>query len=331
MAEVRDELAVADEPGATPSTRLRPQPGTLTRFPPFLNCALFALTFASVFLTQALTDDGTNLRAVLFRSLGFAVALIAILLSHEMGHFLLARRHRVDASWPFFIPAPLLSMVGTLGAVIRLRQLPRSRKALVDIGAAGPLAGFVVTTAVLAIGLHLSQVVPDLPEPARYTLFDGLQAFLRTGHFPALRDSIDLGEPLAMLLLERVFFGALPKGSTLALHPVAVAGWFGLFLTAINLLPIGQLDGGHLLFAASPRLHRRLGAPFAALLVGLGVFTPFAGWALWGIAIGLFFLHHPPLDAPEPRLGTGRTVIIAVSVAVFALSFHPVPVALFLR
>jgi membrane-associated protease RseP (regulator of RpoE activity) len=326
MAEAHQQL----EPhlAAAPA----PRPGTLGgRVPPLFNLALFALTGASVLFAGLDLNDSADGTSPWPRAIGFTAALLAILLSHEMGHFLLARKHGVDATWPFFIPAPLVSLIGTFGAVIRLRQLPRSRRALIDIAAAGPLIGFAVTLPVLALGLHLSRLVPTAAEPAAFTLFDGLVALVRTGHFPALRDGIGLGEPLAMQILERLVLGPLPAGQSLDLHPVAIAGWFGLFLTALNLLPIGQLDGGHLLFASSRRLHAALGAPAAAALVGLGIFTPFTGWAFWGLLMGLFLVHHPPLAEPEERLSAGRRAVVFLCMATFVFSFCPAPVSMLLR
>ncbi|HEY5676074.1 MAG TPA: site-2 protease family protein, partial [Myxococcales bacterium] len=144
----------------------------------------------------------------------------------------------------------------------------------------------------------------------------------------ALKEAFDLGYPAGMVLAERLVWGALPAGKTLALHPVAVAGWFGFFLTALNLLPLGQLDGGHVLFGASPRLHRLAGPPLSAALLALGVFTPFPGWILWGLLMGLGLGFHPPLAEPEERLDGPRRVLVAVSLLLLALSFSPVPVAL---
>ncbi|GAC1337784.1 MAG: site-2 protease family protein [Myxococcales bacterium] len=330
MAEARDDESL--RPPFAPSPPAR-EPGTLGgRMPPPFNLALFGLTALSVLLAGVVLDDGAGGPAqALPRASAFAAALLAILLAHEMGHFLLARRHGVDATWPFFIPAPILSLIGTLGAVIRLRQLPRTRAALIDIGAAGPLAGFAVTVPVLALGLRASHLVPALPEPARFTLFEALATFAQSGSWPAVRDGIDLGEPLAMQLLERLALGPIGADQMIALHPVAVAGWFGLLLTALNLLPLGQLDGGHLLFGASPRLHRLLGPPLSALLLGLGLFTPFTGWAFWGLLMGLWLSRHPPLSAPEPALSPARRAVLLLSAAVFALSFCPAPVALLLR
>ena len=309
----------------------RPLPGTLGSLrPPLLNLLLFVLTAASAFMAGALLTDTqlpppTQAEAVR-HGIAFSATLLAILLAHEMGHFLLARRHGVDATWPFFIPAPLLSLIGTLGAVIRLRSTPRTRRALVDIGAAGPIAGFLVTVPVLAIGLRLSTIVPEEGPFRHWTLWDSLMTWMREGRFLHLREGFDLGKPLGMVLLEKLVVH-VPAGHSLALHPVAVAGWFGLLLTALNLLPLGQLDGGHCLYAASPKVHRFVGAPFSAMLLGLGVFTPFFGWAVWGLITGMFLNNHPPVRDAEPTLSNGRRVVLLVSLIIFVLSFAPVPLA----
>jgi membrane-associated protease RseP (regulator of RpoE activity) len=322
------------------------RPGTLgARRPPLLNLCLFALTFASAFFAGSLLRD-TQLpapsaaeptiillgwpvaRSMVLQGLGFSASLLFIMLAHEMGHFVLARRHRVDASWPFFIPAPLLSIIGTLGAVIKLRSLPRSRGALIDIGAAGPIAGFIATIPVLVIGLRLSTVVPaEAPSP-HWSLFEAILGWLSTGQWAKVRDAFDLGSPLGMALVQRIVVGPLPEGMTLALHPVAVAGWFGFLLTSLNLLPLGQLDGGHILFGLSPRLHRALGPPLAAGLLALGVFTAFSGWILWGLLMGLGLGRHPELGEPEEHLDRRRQLLVLASAVLFALSFCPVPLAM---
>jgi membrane-associated protease RseP (regulator of RpoE activity) len=310
-----------------------PGPGTLGALrPPLLNVFLFLLTFASAFIAGSALND-TQLpepttRQMIRHGLGFSAALLFIMLSHEMGHFLLARRHKVDATWPFFIPAPLLSIIGTLGAVIRLRSLPRTRTALLDIGAAGPIAGFVATIPVLVLGLKLSTVVPAEPEPLRWSLFEAGLTWFRTGNWPPLREAFDLGSPLGMAICQKLVVGELPFGKTLALHPIAIAGWFGFLLTALNLLPLGQLDGGHVLFGSSPRLHRLLGPPLSAGLLALGVFTAFPGWIIWGLLMGLGLGFHPPLTAPEGRLDGRRRLLVAASLVLFVLSFSPVPLAL---
>jgi membrane-associated protease RseP (regulator of RpoE activity) len=324
------------EPGYPDSTLLPPPPpgpGTLGALrPPLLNLFLFFLTFASAFLAGSALND-TQLpeptRAEMWRhGLGFSVALLFIMLSHEMGHFVMARRHQVDATWPFFIPAPLLSIIGTLGAVIRLRSLPRTRRALLDIGAWGPIAGFIATVPVLVLGLKLSTVVNAEPPSPRWTLFGAAMSWFSSGRWPPMREAFDLGQPLGMSLLEHLVVGGLPAGKALALHPIAVAGWFGFLLTALNLLPLGQLDGGHVLYGASPRLHKLLGPPLSAGLLALGVFTAFPGWIIWGLLMGLGLGFHPPLAQPEERLDGPRRALVLISLLLLLLSFSPVPLAL---
>src|SRR5207245_1670585 len=310
-----------------------PGPGTLGALrPPLLNILLFLLTFASAFLAGSALKD-TQMpeprRAESVRpGLGFALALLFIMLAHEMGHFFLARRHGVDATWPFFIPAPLLSVIGTLGAVIRLRALPRTRRALIDIGAAGPIAGFVATVPVLILGLRWSTVVPVEPQTPHWPLFDASLQWFQHGTWPPLREAFDLGYPLGMSILQDLVVGDLPLGKSLALHPVAVAGWFGFLLTALNLLPLGQLDGGHVLYGASPRLHRFLGPPLSAALLALGIFTAFPGWMLWGLLMGLGLGSHPRLPASEERLDGPRRLLVLACLVMLVLSFSPVPLAL---
>jgi len=190
-----------------------PGPGTRGELrPPLLNILLFVLTFESAFWageflrdTQAPTPTPGQ---ELTQAFGFSAALLFIMLAHEMGHFVLARRHKVDATWPFFIPAPLLSSIGTLGAVIRLRSLPRTRKALLDIGAAGPIAGFIATIPVLVVGLLLSTVVNAEPETPHWSLFEAALTWFRSGRWPGVRDYLyDLGQPLGMQLCAKLVVG----------------------------------------------------------------------------------------------------------------------------
>ncbi len=314
------------DPEAAESEQLLPPPppgpGTLGALrPPLLNVLLLVLTFESAFWAgEFLRDSQSHPTQIetLWQAAGFATALLFIMLSHEMGHFVLA----------LFIPAPLLSIIGTLGAVIRLRSLPRTRKALLDIGAAGPIAGFVATIPVLIWGLMLSTLVPAEVETGRWSMFEAFLTWFQTGHWPAMKDAFDLGSPLGMAICEKLVWGDLPAGKSLALHPIAVAGWFGFLLTALNLLPLGQLDGGHVLFGSSPRLHRLLGPPLSAALLALGVFTAFPGWILWGLLMGLGLGFHPPLREPEEKLDWPRRALVAASLLLFVLSFSPVPLAL---
>jgi membrane-associated protease RseP (regulator of RpoE activity) len=313
-------------------------PGTLGPLrPPAWNVTLFVLTFLSALVMgAALVPAEEPLPSALLQGTLFAAALVAILLAHEMGHFLLARRHRVDASWPLFLPAPWFSLIGTFGAVIRLRGSPRTRRALLEIGAAGPIAGFLVAAPLLLLGVSLSKVVAEPAQPAAWTLWDALGTVLTTGQWPDTSAGVELGEPLLVGLCERLVFGVLPAGKAVDLHLVGVAGLFGLMVTAFNLLPLGQLDGGRVLYAVSPRLHRALGPLLSAALLGLGLFTPFVGWLFWGLLTGTVLSHHPPLPpaaegAARERLGPVQWLLAGLSLLLLLFSFTPVPLAVLLK
>jgi len=230
---------------------------------------------------------------------GLVLGALSIMLAHEFGHYFACRYYNVDATLPFFIPFP--SVVGTLGAFIRIKSPFPHRRALFDIGIAGPLAGFVVTIPVLLFGLYGADFVPDDAQ---------------TG--------IMLGEPLLFTWLARLFLGPTPEGMTLTLGPMGLAGWFGLLLTGLNLLSIGQLDGGHVTYALLGRraaIVSRLG--FYAC-IGLIYFGP--NWLIWSIL--LFFLgrQHPrTLDEQDP-VGDGRVVVGLIGLVIFIVCFVPDPI-----
>lgn len=305
-----------------------------------VNLALFLATVVSVLLTgalyrgtlelESLSDLVTKLPLVLTKlpsGWPFAVPLLAILLTHEFGHYIAARIHRVDASLPFFLPLPLLSPFGTMGAVIAMRGRIRSRAALLDIGASGPLAGLVIAIPVLVVGLAHSQVMPLPPH--------GEQE----------------GQSLLYLALKRLVLGPIPDGYDVFLSPVAFAGWTGLFITALNLIPVAQLDGGHVAYALfgarqnrySRWIHAGMLGMFA-LNLALNLRAELAlgglageGWkralgnsTFWLMWYGLLHLvmrtsgrDHPETE-PSP-LGPGRRAIAVVTLALFVLLFMPMP------
>jgi membrane-associated protease RseP (regulator of RpoE activity) len=257
----------------------------------------------------------------------YAASILAILGAHEMGHYLLCRRHGVDATLPFFIPAPF--GVGTFGAVMRIRSVPPSRRAILDIGVAGPLAGFAVALPLLLWGLAHSRVVDaggigqaglDSPWLLLSAWLDGrLDAALQAGQVQIMGDS------LLTWAAQRLVVGALPAGQDLALHPVAFAAWLGLVVTAINLVPLGQLDGGHLTYALlggarAERLSRWVSR--GLLLCGLFVsWNWLAWWALTRFAVGL---RHPATREIEP-LDPVRAAVAVAGLVLFVLTFVPVP------
>lgn len=248
------------------------------------------------------------------RGLSFSLPLLAILLAHEMGHYVLARRRMLDASPPWFVPVPwLLSLIGTLGAFIRLRSPLPGRAALLDVGAAGPLAGALVALPVTAAGLALSTPAPRL-------LYDGAPAvFLAVDGAPQLV----LGQSLLFKMLAAAF---APDGVTsLLLHPTALAGWVGLLFTTLNLLPVSQLDGGHVVYALVGGRQRWIGAAMLAALLALGFAWP--GWWLWAgliLVVGRGRLAHPPVLDDAFPLDPARRAVAWACIALFLLTFVPV-------
>ena len=235
--------------------------------------------------------------SALLAGLPFSLTLMAILLAHELGHFLAATYHRVDSSLPYFLPSPLL---GTFGAFIRVRSPIYTKRALFDIGVAGPLAGFVFLLPALAIGLAFSKVIPGI----------------------AVHGSMVFGVPLLQRLAGMAIFPGTPAAD-ICLHPVARAAWVGMFTTALNLLPIGQLDGGHILYSFFPARHRLVSRIVAAVLLPLTYF--WWVWAVWAIAMLWLGRYHPMIiDAAE--MDRGRRTLGWAAAAIFILCFIFAPV-----
>lgn len=236
--------------------------------------------------------------AILLQGLPFSLTLLAILLAHELGHYLAAMYHRVDASLPYFLPSPFL---GTFGAFIRVRSPIYSKRALFDIGVAGPLAGFVFLLPALGIGMAFSKVIPGIVH----------------------QGSLEFGVPGLQRLLERLIFPGVPSGD-IYLHPVARAAWVGMFATALNLLPIGQLDGGHILYAFFPRWHHTVS--WIAALALLPLYRFWWGWALWG-GIMLWLGRQHPMIVDSTELSRGRRRLAWLALLAFALCFILAPIS----
>jgi len=234
----------------------------------------------------------------------YAAAIMVILVFHEMGHYLQARRYRVPATLPYFIPFPL-SIFGTMGAVIRMNNVGADRRQLFDIGVTGPLAGLAVAIPATVWGLAHSQVVAG----------DGIP-----------QDTLYLGDSLLFKALTWITLGRIPDGSDVMLHPVAFAGWAGLFLTALNLLPIGQLDGGHVAYALFGRR-----AHVIAVVAWLGFLaTAVFVSPVWVLMVALVFfigMRHPPTADDTVPLGTTRRWVGYAALAFFVLSFTPDPIS----
>lgn len=235
--------------------------------------------------------------------LAYSLPLMAILIAHELGHFLMARHYGMASSPPYFIPAP--SLIGTFGAFIRIRSPFYGRRDLFDVGIAGPIAGFVVAVPVLVGGLMLSTAVPTPPDPGEIITF---------------------GQPLLYKFIRLLVFPNLTDETYLLLHPVGFAGWIGMLVTSLNLLPVGQLDGGHIAYA----VFGKRASFISYILIGVLLIASFfyQGWLLW-IAILLFLgLRHPALPYLDPPLDPARKRLAIVALIIFILSFMPVPVNL---
>lgn len=237
--------------------------------------------------------------AVLWEGLPFAVSLLTILLAHEMGHWVACRYHRLDATLPYFLPAP--TFIGTLGAFIRIRSPIYTRRALFDVGVSGPIAGFIVLLPFLGAGLAMSRVIPGI----------------------AKQGDLEFGEPLLLWLGSQLVFPGVPAAD-IALHPIARAAWVGMLATALNLLPIGQLDGGHILYAFFGSWHRLLSRLFVAALIPIGIVTWY-GWIVWAVLLFFFALRHPTIIDPMP-LSAGRRALGVVALLIFVLCICAVPV-----
>jgi membrane-associated protease RseP (regulator of RpoE activity) len=265
---------------------------------PFLGVVLTPRVLAMVWRDAQLLRTG----------LMFSLPALFILLCHELGHYLLCRRFGIRATLPYFVPTPI--GLGTFGAFIRIRSLMRSRRELFDIGIGGPLAGFAALLPFLVYGIAHSQ-------PTRVALAAPDQ--------PVVMSLLQPGKSLAIVLLTRLLHGPLPDGVVLNLHPFALAAWVGLLATAINLLPLGQLDGGHLLYATvGPRWQRRLAWPLWIALVVAGFLNP--GWWVWALIVAVLGLRHPPLVDEATPLGPGRRALALLALLLLVLCFMPVPI-----
>ncbi len=295
-----------------------------------IHIILFLLTVATTFIT------GFSIGGDIISALSFSFALLFILGSHEMGHYYYGKKYGVDITPPYFIPAPpFISPIGTFGAFIKIKSPISTKRALFDIGIAGPFAGIIATVPVLIIGIKLSTIV----EMSEHAAEGGLV----------------LGTPLIMSLFSDIFYGPIPQGYDLFLHPVAFAGWVGLFVTALNLIPSGQLDGGHIVYALfSKKYHRYvsrvmivlllifgigtkilletgndlLGSGFNWFTQGVPVIEGWPGWILWAVLLIFMGAKHPPTMYEETDLDMKRKILGLISLLIFIGTFTPAPIKL---
>jgi membrane-associated protease RseP (regulator of RpoE activity) len=265
-----------------------------------INILLFFATVLTTLLAGALLAEVDPLShpELIYRGFPFSITIMSILLSHELGHYLMSVRHKVDATLPYFIPAP--TFIGTFGAVIKVNSNVPDRRALLDIGATGPIVGFVVSIPALIIGLRLSHTVADTS------------------------GGITFGSSLLLEIIAERLFPSIPEGYAIDLHPVALAGWIGLLVTMMNLLPMGMMDGGHIAYALFGRWHRHISRAMVVILLLMGLFG-WAGWAVWGMLNLFFGLRHPPPTNPDVPLDGKRKLVGALTVVIFVLTFVPTP------
>ena len=299
--EVASEPPREGGPYEVPPSQWRPP----SRHRPWVHLLLFLATVVTTIVAGAL-QQGVDPFAdpwQLHRGIPFSFTLLLILGTHEMGHYLVSRKHMLDVTLPYFIPAPPIPfIIGTFGAFIRIRSPMQDKRALLDVGCAGPLTGVAMAVPILLVGLNLSEVIM-LPGPPH---------------------GLVLGEPLLFKFLCWLTFGPLPEEANIILHPVAFAGWIGLLVTALNLMPVGQLDGGHVAYALFPERHRQISLTCLFLLVFCGVWF-LQGWLMWAMLLYLLGFRHPPPYQTWVPLDGPRRLLGFITILVFILTFTPIP------
>lgn len=262
--------------------------------------------FASFALDFGTRDIDFSTAQFIANGLWYSVSILAILGAHEFGHYYACRYYHVDASLPYFLPAPL-PLTGTLGAFIRIRQTIPGKRELFDIGIAGPIAGFLVAVPVLLIGMSLSRVT-ELPADT-------------TGF-------VELGEPLLFKGVAWLMWGTPPEGYSINMHPMAFAAWFGLLATALNLFPVGQLDGGHISYAVLGGKSTFVTLLTVAALIGLTFVS--MSWLVWTVLTVIMLLafgpRHPRTVDEDVPLDRGRMILAAAALIMFVICFTPAPI-----
>lgn len=267
-----------------------------------LSLSLFLLTLISTLVIGALNRGGNpfhNFKDI-FLGIPFSFSLLAILSGHELGHYFTARKNKISVSLPYFLPIPH-PLIGTMGAFIKIKSIIPDRNVLIQLGIAGPLIGFILTVPITIIGIILSKIT----------------------EIPQTESAFRLGSSLLFFLLTKIIYPSLPSGYDIVLHPMAFAGWLGMFITAINLVPLSQLDGGHIAYAILGKNHKYLIITLLILLGFLGLLWP--GWFFWILLIFVFGLKHPPAQDEITPINKNDKILAIIGLIIFILSFIPNP------
>jgi membrane-associated protease RseP (regulator of RpoE activity) len=237
----------------------------------------------------------------IYLGLPFSFTLLFILMTHELSHYFTSRRHNVSASLPYFIPAP--SIIGTFGAIIKMKPPIPDRRSLIDIGASGPIGGFIIAVIATIIGLNWSEIKPS----------------------GEIQEGIVFGSSILFSLISKIVLNVDPETVDVILHPVAFAGWIGLLVTSLNLLPIGQLDGGHIVYALFGEKHGIIAKITIPILIVMGIVF-WRGWIIWAVLMIIIGYKHPPVVYPHIQLDKKRIYIGWASLVIFILTFTPMPI-----
>ncbi|MDX9714636.1 MAG: site-2 protease family protein [Dissulfurispiraceae bacterium] len=269
---------------------------------PVTHIILFLLTFITTVVAGAINSgiDPISEPHRIYEGMPFALTLITILLVHEFSHYLASKIHRTEATLPYFIPAP--SIIGTFGAFIKMKSPINTREALIDIGASGPLAGFFISVIACIAGLSMSEIVK----------------------LDSSENSFGLGSSILFSIMTKIIIGNFPDNHDILLHPIAFAGWIGLFVTSMNLIPIGQLDGGHIAYAIFGERQKLVSKLLVALLMILGIFL-WQGWIIWAVLMIIMGTKHPPVLYWHEPVSRSRTSVAIISLIVLILTFVPMP------
>lgn len=262
---------------------------------------LFIATILSTIFAGAVQQgvDPIHNPITLLKGIPFSFTLLLILGTHELSHYFTSKRHGVKATLPYFIPAP--SLVGTFGAFIKMNSPILNKEALIDIGISGPIGGFIVSIIAVIAGLNLSTIV-------EVGVFEGVK----------------LGSPLIFEWLSKLIIGSTQEGYDILLHPVAFAGWIGLFVTSLNLIPIGQLDGGHIAYAILGERQRIISMVMIPILLALGLYG-WPGWYIWALLTSILGIRHPPIMDPEMPLSKKHRLLGLIALIMFTITFIPIP------